>query len=299
LWFSFKDGYLGTFNSYSYPKASSDTIFAFIPENVSCASIKLFLLNHIEQAEKVDSVSRYVCQGEELRFQVEEGWKEISWSTSLDATVFHEPVFNYKFIQDDIITSVVSNGDGCTIKHITTLLLSQPLVKPDADVYQILKGESVQLNITGGIEYSWQPVNGLGNPNSGTTTASPASTTEYSVSIIDSLGCSTIGKVLILVEETAFIPNLFTPNDDGKNDALKIYGVTQIQNFSLSIYNREGSVVFDTSSIQEAATQGWNGTLRGVDQPPGVYHWKVSGEYNNGQALLLNGKKTGSIILMR
>jgi gliding motility-associated-like protein len=142
-------------------------------------------------------------------------------------------------------------------------------------------------------------VTGLSNPNSGTTTASPASTTEYNVSIKDSLGCSTIGKVLILVEETAFIPNLFTPNDDGKNDALRIYGVNQVQNFSFSIYNREGSIVFDTSTIQEAATQGWNGTVRGVDQPPGVYHWKVSGEYSNGQALLLNGKKTGSIILMR
>jgi gliding motility-associated-like protein len=179
------------------------------------------------------------------------------------------------------------------------VLQSQPAVEPDTIVYQILKGESGPLNITGGIEYSWQPAAGLSNPTSGTTTASPASTTEYNVIIKDSLGCSTIGKVLILVEETAFIPNLFTPNDDGKNDALRIYGVNQVQNFSFSIYNREGSIVFDTSNIQEVSTHGWNGTVRGVDQPPGVYHWKVFGEYSNGQALLLNGKKTGSIILMR
>jgi gliding motility-associated-like protein len=101
------------------------------------------------------------------------------------------------------------------------------------------------------------------------------------------------------VEETAFIPNLFTPNEDGKNDALKIYGLGPVSNFSFAIYNREGTLVYDTRNISEITTQGWNGTTRGMNLPAGVYHWKVAGEINGGKRLQLNGKNSGSVVLLR
>lgn len=300
MWFSFKDGFLGTFDTYPYSNAVTDTLFAFVPESKpTCASLKLFLIEHVDEAVKVDSVSRYACKGEDIIFTVENDWAEITWTTLNEGIVSHEPTFNYTASEDDVITGEVSDGNGCSIRHVTSILISEPVINNDTDVYQVLKGESVQLAIMGGVAYTWEPSTGLSNPTSGTTTANPLATTEYKVTITDSIGCSTVDKILILVEETAFIPNLFTPNDDGKNDALKIYGVNQINNFSFSVFNREGSLVFNTSNVHEAAADGWNGQVRGIDQPSGVYHWKVSGEYSNGQSLLLNGKKTGSIILMR
>jgi gliding motility-associated-like protein len=103
----------------------------------------------------------------------------------------------------------------------------------------------------------------------------------------------------VIVEETAFIPNLFTPNDDGKNDELKVYGLSDVEGFKFSIYNREGSLVYSTGRVSDVTRTGWNGTSKGVKQPGGIYYWKVQGLTNHGTKILLNGKTSGSIVLIR
>ena len=100
-------------------------------------------------------------------------------------------------------------------------------------------------------------------------------------------------------EGTAFIPNLFTPNSDGRNDEVRIYGLANVKNFRFTIHTREGNTVYDTDDAQQASTVGWNGSLRGSQLPSGVYYWKVKGEQPSGSKLLLNGKTTGSIVLIR
>ena len=87
-------------------------------------------------------------------------------------------------------------------------------------------------------------------------------------------------------------------NNDGQNDQLKIYGLVSAQRFTFSIYDRDGALVYRTSDVLEAVQAGWDGTKNGSEQPPGVYFWKVKGEVPSGQ-LLLNGKDSGSIVLIR
>jgi gliding motility-associated-like protein len=89
-------------------------------------------------------------------------------------------------------------------------------------------------------------------------------------------GCSnTFSREFEIVPciETRF-PNAFTPNGDGRNESFKgvIFGVA-IENFDLSIYDRWGKLVFQTSDPDE----GWNGRLNntGANLPPGVYMYKV------------------------
>ena len=61
-----------------------------------------------------------------------------------------------------------------------------------------------------------------------------------------------------------YIPNAFTPNSDGKNDILKLYGT--YKEFSLSIYNQWGELIWFTKQ-----SNGWDGTSKGKIQPTGVY----------------------------
>ena len=89
------------------------------------------------------------------------------------------------------------------------------------------------------------------------------------------------------------------PNNDGSNDVLKIYGLGSAREFSFTIYNREGIRVYQTSNVPEAVGMGWDGTSRGVDLPAGVYFWEVNGHTDSGKRLLLNGKHSGSIVLLR
>jgi gliding motility-associated-like protein len=177
--------------------------------------------------------------------------------------------------------------------------ISQPELQVEDDNYKILKGEEVQLSVSGASTYEWTPAAGLSKADIGNPVASPTVTTLYTVTGYDSVGCSDKAPINIVVVGAGFVPNLFTPNDDGKNDELKLYGMPSVQDFVFSIYNREGSLVYRTTDVTQATTQGWDGTKNGTKQPPGVYFWKVKGEVSSGDSILLNGKDAGSIVLVR
>ncbi len=76
-------------------------------------------------------------------------------------------------------------------------------------------------------------------------------------------------------EITWFMPNAFTPNGDGKNDDFFGKGfLTGASNFKMSIWNRWGELVFETSNPNDK----WNGEKRnnGGNSPEGVYVYMVS-----------------------
>jgi gliding motility-associated-like protein len=70
-------------------------------------------------------------------------------------------------------------------------------------------------------------------------------------------------KVEICVDDV-YVPNTFTPNGDGKNDVLKVYGT--YQQSTLSVYNQWGQLLFTGDG-----SIGWDGRHKGVLQPNGTY----------------------------
>lgn len=90
-------------------------------------------------------------------------------------------------------------------------------------------------------------------------------------------GCRDTAYQIIDVtpEVRYFLPNAFTPNYDGKNEAYKGVGqLDGISKFEMTIWNRWGEMVFETQDPQK----GWNG-LQGSDgqpAPAGIYVVKVN-----------------------
>ena len=92
-----------------------------------------------------------------------------------------------------------------------------------------------------------------------------------------------------------FIPNVFTPNGDGRNDKFQVFANCEFQDFKIEIYDRWGTRLF----VAADWLGGWDGTARGQELPPGVYIYKI--EYTAGDK---NGNPTtttkqGSITLIR
>ncbi|MDN5284713.1 MAG: gliding motility-associated C-terminal protein [Mucilaginibacter sp.] len=87
-----------------------------------------------------------------------------------------------------------------------------------------------------------------------------------------------------------FVPNVFTPNGDGNNDILLVYGTT-IKSLKLSIYDQWGELQFQTTN----KATGWDGTYKGTKQPVGVYVYYVEVTTNDGQLI----KKKGTVTLLR
>ncbi len=158
-------------------------------------------------------------------------------------------------------------------------------------------GGSTSLEASGGIYYDWSPSNSLSSANSAQTVASPNETTTYVVIVTAQNECQDQASVTVTVKNDLFIPNLFTPNDDGKNDYFKIYG-TGVAEINMIIYNRNGIVVFQTKDVNYLLETGWDGTTKGAKQPQGSYMYVISGRFVDGNPIEYNNNK-GTINLMR
>jgi gliding motility-associated-like protein len=97
------------------------------------------------------------------------------------------------------------------------------------------------------------------------------------------------GQVYIRTNYRVYIPNVFSPNGDGKNDLFRP-AMRGFAESDLNIYNRWGERLF-----QSRDNTGWDGTYRGQPVPDGVYMYTLS-------VLNLYGEKqffNGTVVLMR
>lgn len=297
-WYSFSKGFLDHGSSLEVEANKNDTLF-YVVHTSDCPVVRMLTFAINDDVTKTESSDLFVCKSENVTLEVNTVWQDIQWSSEKQGVLGTSTSIAYQTDEDDVVKAVYKNEQGCTIEEQFVVTISIPEVQATPDVHRMMKGQSVNLNATGGEEYSWAPATGLNNASISNPVATPGQDTEYTVTVTDSIGCTGIGKVMLFIEATGFIPSLFTPNGDGQNDALKVYGLADARDFSLRIFNREGSVVYKTSNVNEALTQGWDGLTNGVQQPNGVYYWKVEGALPSGRKLLLNGKEEGSLVLLR
>jgi len=98
----------------------------------------------------------------------------------------------------------------------------------------------------------------------------------------------------ILVNEVSiiYIPNSFTPNNDGLNDVfIPVCSFVNESGFSMKIFNRWGEEIFYSTDFQ----YGWDGIMNGIEVPSGSYSYLIIYENLFGQAF----RKTGVIQLIR
>ena len=84
-----------------------------------------------------------------------------------------------------------------------------------------------------------------------------------------------------------FVPNAFSPNDDGENDILFVRG-QNLEEVTLKIFDRWGELVFE--STDQAI--GWDGTFRDKPVDPDVYVYHLQVICFDGQENLIKGNIT-------
>ena len=132
--------------------------------------------------------------------------------------------------------------------------------------------------------------------NNGITTANNSiqNPGTYELRVTDNNNCSGSDSINVALKQCMsgfFIPNAFTPNNDGLNEEFKPFLFGDVLQYSFSIYNRFGELVFTTANVQN----GWNGTIKGWPQDPGIFVWKCLYQLAGEQPQ----QRKGTLLLVR
>lgn len=94
---------------------------------------------------------------------------------------------------------------------------------------------------------------------------------------------------------TIAFPNVFSPNQDGKNDQFRPITSGVITEFDMEVRNRWGQVVFSSKNVNS----GWNGRVEGGPAPDGTYFWTARYALRNDTGALSEHKESGHVTLLR
>ncbi len=209
--------------------------------------------------------------------------------------------------EDTEVSVAVTNQYGCkdtlttfiNVVDVYTGLFAE--AEPDT-IFQN-SGETSQLTTVDIPDYIyyWEPDATLSDPGIFNPVASPDETTTYIITVEGEAGCQASAEVTVYVitpecgEPVIFVPTGFTPNGDGHNDVLKVYGNSQanffFDEFYFTVYDRWGQMLFESNNPDE----GWDGTFKGEPLPPDTYGFYLKVRCYNGEEFF----KKGNVTLLR
>ncbi len=296
-----------------------------------------------------------LCEGQGTWLTASEGDTYL-WSP---ADLVSNPLAQEVYVQPGVETTfsvAIANLCGVGVDSVTVNFVS-PEVSAAGGGW-MCRGETMTLEASEGVVYSWQPAALCGTPSMQATTVFPVESTTFTVFVTDAFGCtasstlevgvwqppyvdagpnreldwlddarlfgtaegdsswwspaellscsvcptpellssepgwyvlSSISDEGCIGRDSAFVdvyypiyvPNAFTPNNDGVNDAFFVEGVAP-RGYLMEIYNRWGALVFRSEDPLEV----WQGNDQqsGGEHyvPDGVYSWRVRYELRDG-----------------
>jgi gliding motility-associated-like protein len=276
---------------------TATTTYTFTPDAGLCATTTTLTIT-VNQKETPTFAAAPICSGDTLATLPSSSTNVVpvtgTWSPALNNTA----TTTYTFTPDPGQCAIASNFTWHV--HPVPALIS--IIK-DTSVYDgAVLAPYITVNDPAG-DLKWHNSNpSIGLAISGTGTVPSFKATNISdtpaTAIITTIpfmnGCAGVSQsfkitVLPLAKEI-FVPNIFSPNGDGKNEQLFIYG-NYIASVDMQIFNQWGQRLATLTGTD----QGWDGKYKGNAQPVGVYFYVLKAVLKDGR----NVRTKGSVTLIR
>jgi gliding motility-associated-like protein len=189
--------------------------------------------------------------------------------------------------------------DGCSWDSTLTVPEAEQFMIAFNSLPEIELGEEVEVELIANQETSmieWLIDGEVILIDETTLELAPTSTVTVEVTATNERGCAVTEEIEVKVRKRngIFVPNVFTPNNDGKNDYLTVYageGVDMIRSFQ--VFDRWGNLIFDRTNFSaNLEFQGWDGRYNGKLVRPGVYIYRVVTLLADGSEKVYHGDVT-------
>jgi gliding motility-associated-like protein len=217
-------------------------------------------------------------------------------SFSLDGINFSEtPILGG--LAEGEYTLYVKYGDRCVVTEPITVPGPETFTLALPEDQTIKWGESLAIdpttNVGPGAIYQWTPAGSLDCPACDKVVAQPEETTRYFLKVTDQNGCTEVDDILVKVDRRIpyYVPNAFTPNNDGKNDFFTVYAATGVEEvMQMAIFDRWGGEVYVRTNFPPNREElGWDGRSREKQVTAGVYVYYLELKLSTGEVVMVKG----------
>lgn len=263
--------------------ANSGTYSLVVVNGYCTSDIGTFEIEILSPPTLTSSADVTICFGDTATLSATSSIISLIWNTGSTASTINvtpSSTTTY-FVQ-------TSNMCGSVSDSILVTVNALPIVNAGAD-FTLLLGESSQLNGSGTGNYLWSPSTDLSCNNCSNPTFNISQSQFFNLTITDNNGCTNSDEVYVSVTDVSsfYLPNAFTPNNDGLNDLFLVKG-DDIATVQMLIFDRWGEKIFESND----KNIGWNGIYKGKLVEPLVYVYKIKISMTNGEDHKLSGTVT-------
>lgn len=196
----------------------------------------------------------------------------------------------------------VEDAEGCVTTVPIEVEAGSEIQVELGDNRQINLGEALEIAPSlikpgiGHVRFDWELAGIDSCRNCPVFSSNLLETTTVQVIATDEQGCQDSDLVTIFVaqRDEVYIPNAFSPNEDGINDLFMVYAGADVALINrILVLDRWGNQLFEIKNIMpNDESKGWDGSFRSRKSSPGVYTYLVEVTFIDGDTKIFKGDVT-------
>ncbi|HSC55008.1 MAG TPA: PKD domain-containing protein [Phnomibacter sp.] len=283
---------------------ANDRVYRVTGTDVNgCRSSDTVLVKVILPGHLTVGLGDTICVGESVQLRAS-GFETYTWAPAagLNNPNIANPIATPAVTTNYVVTATDSSKCFTQTDSISVVVFPIPQFNIVESIIKANLGGTVPIKTQSSADINswlWTPAVGLSCTNCAEPIATVTVKRVYTATVSNPGGC--MAKDVVTVEpyctaDNVFMPNTFSPNNDGQNDVFypRGNGVSSIK--SLMIFTRWGELIFQRKDFAlNDVSAGWDGTFNGKPLSPDVYVYQMEVQCANNEVFA----KKGNVTLLR
>jgi gliding motility-associated-like protein len=281
--------------------AVTTTYVAKGTNNFGCSVSDTLIVNVVQPVDVTVSGNDTICIDQQTQLFAA-GASNYAWSpaSGLSSSTIANPIAKPATTTQYMVIGSDQYKCFSDTAYVTVAVGSYPTVNLGSGAL-VVAGTPVVMDpiLTNGpfLNYTWTPVQNLSCTNCPKPIATINTNITYKLEVENVYGCMASDTISYTVqcEEASqlFVPNAFSPDNDGLNDVLMVRGKGLASVKYFRIFNRWGQLVFEKNNFNpNDPNHGWDGKVNGVPANPEVYVYTAEVVCTAGGVFVKKGNVT-------